>query len=1199
MFIAIFAATMVQSQEKVVLPPGYQVDTRIDNMGYWRKMAELGLVTVQPETRIPAPVYTGSKLISKGMLVGDSPDVPVTTEPSTESENSVVVNPNDKSHVLNSNNSSGLPASSNFYGANYLHSFDEGVTWEGQLQGAGGSNSGDPVAVINLTGRYYINYIDNAYGQSVSYSDDNGATWAVSKVSNGSMFNMLDKNHLWCDISPTSPYKGYLFVGWMESNMIYVSRSITNGTSWEAKKNISAGTNAGSHNQGINFKCGPDGEVYAAWSVYDSWPGDEKAIGFAKSLDGGITWEPGFRAFNNIKGIRTTGVSQNMRVNSFPCMAVDLSNGPHRGDIYIVWTNIGVPGVNTGTGSDVYVIKSTDKGATWSTPVKINQDPAGAGKYHYLSWVTCDQANGTLSCIFYDNRNVSASQTETFMAWSEDGGTTWQDMKVSDVAATPSPIPGMATGYMGDYLGIAAYDGKVYPTWTDTRSGNCMTYVSAIDLVIPASNLIEDAHALNDAAFGNGDGMMGYGETELLGVKIKNIGNKDADSVWVTLTTTSPYITFEDSTEFYGDIAQGQSVNIADGFKYAVAQDVPNDLDIEFTCTAKGKADSATVSVFNMTAKAPAPTIISLAVDDNSGNNNGRLDPGETVTINILTKNTGPYDAENVISTLVSNNPYVTIDNGTFPIGTMTPGQAVNAVYTLHVSNEAYLGSAVILHNVAQALYQSDTRDFVMPIGLIVEDWETGNFLKFAWQLSGDANWTIDPTTKWEGNYGSKSGTIGDSQATNLVLQYNVMFDDSISFYRKVSSQLLSNDKLKFFIDNLLVGAWSGAQEWKRVAYPILAGPHTLRWTYEKDPVTAGGSDAAWLDFIVFPPEYKLAVTAGPNATACGMGPFQLQGMAINYDSLVWTTSGTGVFSDPQIMQPTYTPSMQDAANGSVTLTLKAYNSLGDSTDQMLLTIAPETTASAGSDASVCSNSGYSLDAATASNYTGVSWATSGDGTFNDNTLLNPVYTPGPQDIANETAALVLTAIPASTCPNIVDSLMLTIKPSPVVSLGVDTSICANHSYILDATNPDAAGYLWTPGGATTAVLTVDSTGIGLGTTTVSVVVTGQNGCTGTDAVNITFKDCLGIGEINGVEVKLYPNPTKGQFTLEILSATNETLSISLISARGEQIANDENINVNRTFTKKFDISNLPQGTYLLEISKGTSRIVKKVILGK
>ncbi len=128
------------------------------------------------------------------------------------------------------------------------------------------------------------------------------------------------------------------------------------------------------------------------------------------------------------------------------------------------------------------MIRSTDGGTSWSTPVRVNQDAPGLGNEHYFPWITCDPETGDLSVIFYDDRNVSSTQCEVYCANSTDGGTTWTDFKVSDVSFTPTSIPGLADGYMGDYLGIAARDGMVYPVWPDNRTGTFMTYCSPYDL---------------------------------------------------------------------------------------------------------------------------------------------------------------------------------------------------------------------------------------------------------------------------------------------------------------------------------------------------------------------------------------------------------------------------------------------------------------------------------------------------------------------------------------------------------------------------------------------------------------------------------------------------------------------------------------------------------------------------------------------
>jgi len=463
------------------------VDTRIDNMGYWTEMAEKGLVPVAPVKPYEPAVYTGSQIDAISVAKDDSPDVPVTELTNvTQSENSIFVNPADNEFLLNSNNSTSWNGSSagTLYGANSFMLDDAGLNWYGSEQGAGGSNSGDPTTAINLDGsRMYVNFISNSGGQGIAYSTNNGANWSyVSAAPNPG--SMADKNHMWIDNSPVSPHEGNLYVAWTafggsNNENIEIVKSTDGGVNWSPTPiNISSAVNAGSHDQGVNLQTGPDGEIYACWSVYDSWPSDETAIGFAKSTDGGVTFEPASRIISNIRGIRTSETSKTMRVNSFPVMAADISGGQFNGNMYIVWSNIGVPGINTGNDIDVYIVRSENQGATWSTPVKVNQDPSGEGKEHYFPWITCDPETGILSVIFYDDRNVSSHQCEVYCANSFDAGETWEDFKVSDVSFTPAPINGLASNYMGDYLGISARGGYAYPVWTDNRTGQFMTWVS-------------------------------------------------------------------------------------------------------------------------------------------------------------------------------------------------------------------------------------------------------------------------------------------------------------------------------------------------------------------------------------------------------------------------------------------------------------------------------------------------------------------------------------------------------------------------------------------------------------------------------------------------------------------------------------------------------------------------------------------------
>jgi hypothetical protein len=482
--VLVVAATLsfgqqVRSPLQTKNSPFDQPDTRIVTNMYWKAMAGRNMATLNPAFPVPPANYTGSGIRSYSSITDDSPDVPVAPSNSTQSENSVFVNPNDELNIFTSHNSSANPMTE-FYGASTLYSFDGGQTFEGSVQGAGGSNSGDPVALIGNNGWYYNNYITNSYGQGLSISTDQGQTWTPYFVASGGG-GLLDKNHMWIDNSLGSPYEGNLYCAWTDfsggsmDSRIGFNYSADGGFTWSTPVNVSAAVNSGSHDQGVNIATGPNGEVYVVWAIYDGWPTNETALGLAVSMDGGVTFPPATRIITNIDGIRNYDIGKNMRHNSFPSMAVDQSTGT----VYIVWANHGVPGINSGFDVDVYMIRSDDQGATWSAPIRVNQDPIGQGRMHYFPWITCDPDNGILSVIFYDDRNVGGTECETFCANSFDGGDTWEDFKVSDVSFTPAPIGGLADGYMGDYIGINAKGGWVYPTWADTRTGSVMTYVSA------------------------------------------------------------------------------------------------------------------------------------------------------------------------------------------------------------------------------------------------------------------------------------------------------------------------------------------------------------------------------------------------------------------------------------------------------------------------------------------------------------------------------------------------------------------------------------------------------------------------------------------------------------------------------------------------------------------------------------------------
>ena len=1099
-----------------------------DNIGYWQDMVRQGYV--KPEKIIPwtAPKKLSSSIHTAGLPPQDSQDVPVSVLTTiTQSENSVFIDPGDEDQVLNSNNSSDWFNGfvQNPIGADAYHSQNAGLSWGGTFQGAGGPNRGDPATAIGRDGRWYVGMISNTYGMSVAYSTNKGSSWTEVEVAPGptSVFGLLDKNHLAIDNSLSSPFQGNLYVAWTnfitgtaDTNQIQVSRSLNGGEHWFSPTTLSRGVNAGKLNHGVNIATGPLGQVYMAWSIYDTWPSDETSIGFTRSLDGGSVWQNSHRIITNIKGIRNSMTGKAMRVNSFPSMAVDLSSGPYRGTLYLVWANVGFPGVNTGSDIDVYLIKSLDNGDTWSTPLKVNQDPSGLGKQHYFPWITVDPVTGAICVIYYDDRNVSATEAETWVSYSYDGGNSFTDFRVSDVSFTPSPIPGLAYNYFGDYLGISAMNLKVYPMWTDNRleGGQTMTWTSPFTLSpAPGQPWVNYfSNELTTVSSGTPTTLK-YRDSLHLTLAVKNIGDLNANNLQVKVTSPSPYITMTDSLEPYPSIAPDATGSVTNGFAFKVSDTIPDNIMVRFNIKVSNP-DTSWNSHFSVESHAPGLRIIGMSIHDQNGNNNGRFDPGETDDVTITIMNPGDFACPSTYGKLSTASQYLSLLNDSVFADTLKPFSFAILHYTVTVSDSAPTSAGADMDfTVRSGLYSKNTR-FHEIIGLVAEDWESNSFAKFPWHFGGNTSWNLTNVNPYEGSFCAVSGQIEDQQSSQLYVTYTSAANDSISFYLKTSTEL-DYDYLNFFIDNTLEWSWSGDNPWTRAAFPVSAGTHTFKWIYQKDLASAGGTDQVGLDFIVFPAPIVPDVTIGPNDSICAGASYTLQASAQQYDSLRWVSSGDGSFSNPTLLEPIYTPGSNDIILGTVKLKLFAYSGYGRS----------------------------------------------------------------------------------------IRSMILSIKGLPVAEITVfpKDSVCAWQTITVSADTTGVNSYLWTPGNLSTQTALIDTAiAGGIGTRLFRLRTMNKAGCSKTDSVYLTFKNCLGISEEEaGFRLNIYPNPSQGIFTLELISDQRETVALMLEDLSQKIIFEEKNVMVIGRTIKSLNFASLPSGMYMLKIIRKDAVLSRKLIISR
>ncbi len=363
-------------------------------------------------------------------------------------------------------------------------STDGGTTWFGSDTTKSApitGHSGDPAPAIGPDGRLYMSMIISG-GMGVTYSTDMGTTWANNfTLASGSQ----DKNHTFVDNVPGSPYFGRAYVTWSlfsaTTPPAVVSYSSNGGANWVGPINV-VPVASGHYQQGVNGTVGPNGVAYICWqNPVSGSPFTGDFVGFAKSTDGGATWTGNTNVYD-CNGARNSSFAPwSIRINDFPSMGVDLSNGPRRGWIYIVTCERGL--APAGSDEDIVFHRSTDEGATWSPGVRVNQDVLNNGKKQYMPWLCVDQGGG-VNVVYYDSRNSNASNdsVEVFVSRSLDGGLTWTDVQVSDHKFRPAAIPGLASGYQGDYIGITAGTSKAYPYWADNSTGIYQAWVTTMNI---------------------------------------------------------------------------------------------------------------------------------------------------------------------------------------------------------------------------------------------------------------------------------------------------------------------------------------------------------------------------------------------------------------------------------------------------------------------------------------------------------------------------------------------------------------------------------------------------------------------------------------------------------------------------------------------------------------------------------------------
>ncbi|MDP2723699.1 MAG: C25 family cysteine peptidase [Bacteroidales bacterium] len=247
---------------------------------------------------------------------------------------------------------------------------------------------------------------------------------------------------------------------------------------------------------------------------------------------------------------------------------------------------------------------------------------------------------------------------------------------------------------IADASGVLVLDFEAFAGPGDAQlvvtAQNYQPYISNIT-VIPAEGpyVVYESHLVTGLGFT-------YHTSEVILLTMQNVGAEDAVGVQVLLTTDNPYVTLIDTVLDFGDIAAGQSVEGSLPFRFDVADDIPDQEVILFNVMATLANNDTFESSFVDVGHAPVLNYAGFFIDDSQGNNNGRLDPGETADLSISVNNTGSATARYVNGLLTTDCPYLNINQAEVSYGQLLADSVVTETHQVTAAQDAPSGVMAI-----------------------------------------------------------------------------------------------------------------------------------------------------------------------------------------------------------------------------------------------------------------------------------------------------------------------------------------------------------------------------------------------------------------------------------------------------------------------------------------------------------------------
>ncbi len=367
-----------------------------------------------------------------------------------------------------------------------------------------GTNYGDPIVVFNkkLNMWFAGDLASGCGGQGIGlWTSPDGINWSSGACAHTNSGD--DRESMWVDNDPTSLGYGRMYISFNNFNVGSGALQVVysdNGTTWTL---VTLTSNFIRDVQVTGAQVSPTAS-HAAIRSYNSV--------FVASMNeggGGLASRTNVMWRSDNGGASWTQITMG---SSFPAVGDGTCpSNSYFAKVNPIWRHMGwgepAVGPNNvvhyifaghGSGSDngdIFYTRSTDNGATWSTPIKLNDDTDAQYKVQWMPSLSVNPA-GKVTASWYDRRSVNTAcnaatdpgcNYERYGAQSSDNGLTWGPNFAISSSIIPQPQQqdgGVQSCYAGDYDYSTAQGSNAYVTWTDGRRNVSGVQVQDVNLAV-------------------------------------------------------------------------------------------------------------------------------------------------------------------------------------------------------------------------------------------------------------------------------------------------------------------------------------------------------------------------------------------------------------------------------------------------------------------------------------------------------------------------------------------------------------------------------------------------------------------------------------------------------------------------------------------------------------------------------------------